>query len=764
MTTVRAGTADNVPTTSGAGTRPPAAATAVASEDIVVVHERPSTNGAAADVGGDRRSRSAGSRDAVGRENWKLAQHGVNGSASAGLRSTGAAAKGGSADSDWTMHSICELTEQDSLDDHFSHINRRLVQRSSKMSRPNGLKSGRTLMNLLTSRGTDMLQHTEPFHHFWVTLSSLYGMVLVILMFAICLIEVMDNPVKLLSIQGIYLMYLYLGSIAVIICIYVWVLIDSCVSLTSDETEIVTSDSSSPGVFTLNRFNSLKQFSSLKRAHISRSKTSDTSFYLRVGALVFGLGTLVFNGLEMAMYSMMDISCLNDVIFVHPILHGLFTFLQMHFLFINSQVLVERFGLAARFGFMHLAATNIALWVRLVIWESGIEWIYFIHLAQTSNIGMSASTYESSIPTPLQLRGFPSFITSRHTRDLKPDYNGTFRNSIYQPVSENHVTQVVTLHHCLNTNSLGQLLTSSMPYLYPFIVQFSLIAAGVTYVMGQNVGICQMKPLKRNMQKPQPSSQLSSSSAPKDPQKDSAAHLGRLYVSQGVSFSGANKGLFLGLLTLVMVIVVVIIFLVVKDDVDFASDTLFWMTSTTLATILSTGTLLGCVGLYQVRKLCHNGNQLSALDTMLATVSGAGVVLYALFSTMVGAVGMATSQPGTSEQKVDAMLTAVNVLQLVQVAVQSSLTAEAYRRSSWSRHQLFSKPGRQIITYLLCSNIALWMFDSFITQSWISQERQLRFMGLLSWGLLSRISLPLVVFYRFHSGVLLLQIWHKSYK
>lgn len=60
------------------------------------------------------------------------------------------------------MHSICELTEQDSLDDHFSHINRKLVQRSSKMGRSNGLKSGRTLMSLLTSRGTDMLQHTEP--------------------------------------------------------------------------------------------------------------------------------------------------------------------------------------------------------------------------------------------------------------------------------------------------------------------------------------------------------------------------------------------------------------------------------------------------------------------------------------------------------------------------------------------------------------------------------------------------------------------------
>ncbi|XP_025410129.1 proton channel OtopLc-like isoform X2 [Sipha flava] len=654
------------------------------------------------------------------------------------------------------MHSICELTEQDSLDDNFSPINRKLVQRSSKMCRgleEPKLKSSRTLINLLTSKGSDMLLHTESFHHFWVSLSSLYGIMLVILMFAICLIEVMDNPVQLLSIQGIYLMYLYLGSIAVIICIYIWVLIDSCVSLTSDESEIVTSGSSSPGVFTLNRFNSLKQFSSLKRAHISRSKTSDTSFYLRVGALVFGLGTLVFNGLEMAMYSMMDISCLNDVIFVHPVLHGLFTFLQMHFLFINSQVLVEKFGLAARFGFMHLAATNIALWVRLVIWESGIEWIYFIHLAQTSNIiGMPTTTYESDIPTPLQLRGFPRFITTRHTRDINADYNGTLKNTVYQPVSENHVAQVVTLHQCLNTNSLGQLLTSSMPYLYPFIVQFSLIAAGVTYVMGQNVGVFQTKQSKRE---PKP---LTMSKDQKD------AQLSRLYVSQGTSFSGANKGLFLGLLTLVMVIVVVIIFLVVKDDTDFASDTLFWMTSTTLAAILSTGTLLGCVGLYQVRKLCHNGNRLATLDSMLATVSSAGIILYATFSIMVGAVGAATSTPGSSEQKVDTMLTAVNVLQLVQVAVQSSLTAETYRRSSWSRHQLFTKPGRQIITYLLCSNIALWMFDSFITQSWISQERQLRFMGLLSWGLLSRISLPLVVFYRFHSGILLLQIWQNSYK
>lgn len=62
--------------------------------------------------------------------------------------------------------------------------------------------------------------------------------------------------------------------------------------------------------------------------------------------LVFGLATLVFNGLEMAMHSMMQgAECLSDVVFVHPALHGLFTFLQMHFLFVNSQVKYKKFFL-----------------------------------------------------------------------------------------------------------------------------------------------------------------------------------------------------------------------------------------------------------------------------------------------------------------------------------------------------------------------------------------------------------------------------------
>lgn len=45
-------------------------------------------------------------------------------------------------------------------------------------------------------------------------------------------------------------------------------------------------------------------------------------------------------------------------------------------------MLVEKFGLLARFGFMHLIATNVSLWIRTVVWESANEWLHYLHHQQ----------------------------------------------------------------------------------------------------------------------------------------------------------------------------------------------------------------------------------------------------------------------------------------------------------------------------------------------------------------------------------------------
>ncbi|KAJ8668293.1 hypothetical protein QAD02_009956 [Eretmocerus hayati] len=585
----------------------------------------------------------------------------------------------------------------------------------------------------------DLLDHAEPFSQLWIVLSNVYGELLIVLTMALCLAEVMDTPVPLLSLQGVFLMYMYVGSIAVIIAIYMWVLVDSCSSMRSGARGLADAELGAA---------SLTRFGSLKRAHISRSRTAPTSFYIRVGALLFGLATLVFNGLEMAMHSMMQgADCLSDIIFVHPVVHGLFTFLQMHFLFVNSQVLVERFGLAARFGFTHLAATNIAVWTRLVIWDSAQEWTYYVHVAQRGPVS-AAST--------LNLRGFPDSLTrpNYEVRDNAPfESQHTPVISRYEPISQEQISQVIALQECLNTNSLGQLWTSSMPFLYPFIVQFSLIAAAVTFVMGQNVGR---------------SSRLLAKKFASIKDISGSGHIG---------CDGSSKGLFLGILCMVAGIVVILIFLVVREDETFPAATLTWLTCGTLIGILGLSCLMTASGLFQIRQMSVVTRAPGALDSLLSNVSLFGVQLYSVFTIVVCACSIVTTlneeaASGRTERDKETedmlarhgLLLIASALQLVQCFIQSTFIGEASKRCCITRFQMIAKPGRQIVTFLLFSNAVLWAFDTVVTQNWISQELQLRFFGVLAWGVISRIGLPLVIFYRFHSCVLLLEAWNKCYR
>ena len=75
-----------------------------------------------------------------------------------------------------------------------------------------------------------------------------------------------------------------------------------------------------------------------------------------------------------------------------------------------------------------------------------------------------------------------------------------------------------------------------------------------------------------------------------------------------------------------------------------------------------------------------------------------------------------------------------------------------------TRAQQQAKPGRQIITFMLFANITLWVLDTFMTHRDITQGVQTQFFGLLAWGIISRISLPLLIFYRFHSCVVLVEV------
>ncbi|KAH7696605.1 Protein OTPL-8 [Aphelenchoides avenae] len=89
------------------------------------------------------------------------------------------------------------------------------------------------------------------------------------------------------------------------------------------------------------------------------------SLYLRLGTLCFGSSGIVLFCLEIFM-------CLSDHrCFTYNLVNwtfaGLFTFIQMHFIFCNSKIIIVDSKNVAKLGTMHLLAVNIWTWLRFVL-------------------------------------------------------------------------------------------------------------------------------------------------------------------------------------------------------------------------------------------------------------------------------------------------------------------------------------------------------------------------------------------------------------
>ena len=76
----------------------------------------------------------------------------------------------------------------------------------------------------------------------------------------------------------------------------------------------------------------------------------------------------------------------------------------------------------------------------------------------------------------------------------------------------------------------------------------------------------------------------------------------------------------------------------------------------------------------------------------------------------------------------------------------------------------FSHPGRQVTTLLVLLNVSLWVVNTFELQKSQASKVESEIYGAFTWVWLQRLTLPLVVFFRFHSTVVLIDCWKNSYR
>ncbi|CAG2055513.1 unnamed protein product [Timema podura] len=507
-----------------------------------------------------------------------------------------------------------------------------------------------------------------------MALSALYAKLLVVLGIAFPVTEVLSERVPANFYQGFYL-YLYIGSIFFMCFMYATLIKDRAI------LNIIKSHDSS------------KDNSHPKKPH-DGPIIRYGSFYLRLGAIAFGIGSMVYSGLEFGQYFELkrDSKCSDILLVLTPATRMILTLVQMQFIFLNSMDMkMSAYKVVARFGLMHMIATNLCEWLYVLVEETRHE------------------------------------ISRHHLSERSSD-----THDIYE---------------CRRSNIMGSLVQNASPFLFPCTIEYSLICAVILYEMWKNV-----KPEKEEGSK-SVHQELCTTNGKVDRGETGGAF--RMTVNTPhslhhftVDCTSAHKGLFSGILVLVLTIISLILFFVLNEDPQYKQTAVFEVNVCELVLyIISTIAVIVCM--IQMRGLKYH-------HSSLLVMAQTGMYIYCMFSIIGCSFGNEDSlAPGGM---------ATELSSLIQTTCQTVFVLDASWRRCRTANQARRKPGRQIITFLLVANMAMWTINTLEKGHAEFRPSHLKFFGVWAWTVITHVSMPLAIFYRFHSTICLFEIWKSAYK
>jgi len=229
------------------------------------------------------------------------------------------------------------------------------------------------------------------------TISALYAIMLIVMCLVFVSTEVITEkvPMDFFERKGFYT-YLYLGSILFMCYIFFYVLRVKVKGQKKDDAEQVQLDEFIRKMTTATGVSvrevagrpgdngdvrhlaiqpdgqSSEDGEMVLKLMTPENEKSHGSMMLRIGAIAFGLGTLIYTGLELVHFFEINPECENYYILkgINPVLHMLFTFMQMYFLFMHARMNIQKNKIIGKFGLMHMLATNCCIWIRTLVRES----------------------------------------------------------------------------------------------------------------------------------------------------------------------------------------------------------------------------------------------------------------------------------------------------------------------------------------------------------------------------------------------------------
>ena len=228
----------------------------------------------------------------------------------------------------------------------------------------------------------------------------------------------------------------------------------------------------------------------------------------------------------------------------------------------------------------------------------------------------------------------------------------------------------------------------------------------------------------------------------------------------------SNRGLFAGLSALLITIItIVIVNTTIKDSYLSSIGISIFVMQIGLLTLAS------CIVLpLAYRKLRqldivgaeHLDNSSTAMDDLLVLLPIPFFMIHYILTIL--ALLDANSNPDQEISAYIILLIIINIFTVLQVLIQSPIIVDGIRRCSNSQKARFRKPGRELVTFALIINITFWILTTFERKSVDTYLGLQEYYGKMTWMVISHTTLPVILFYRFHSSVCLSDIWKYAYE
>lgn len=455
--------------------------------------------------------------------------------------------------------------------------------------------------------------------------------------------------------------------------------------------------------------------------------------------------------------------CRNIMIALTPAARMALSIFQMQFIFLNTTELdMAKHRVIARFGLMHMIATNLCEWLYVLVEETKHEIHQLVHSGLAEKYrkcyhiyiicgiyDLDVYHFSDSIPSTFTSTSTTTTTTTTEMPTMAAESmtnievaalisNGTFNDSAA------HLAQLHELN-CGRTNIMGALVQNAAPFLFPCTIEYSLICAVILFEMWKKVK--NMPSIeryhRRNSVKPNPAN------------VKSAHHF-------SVDCSRAHRGMFAGIIVIVLTIICLIMYFVMYKEEGYQHLAIREVTIVEILLYSLTTCAVGAA-VWKMRDLKfqqkasneHHADTV-ALDCTLLVLAQTGVYVYGMFSIMGSYFTL------DDEHGIDGLVS--EIMGLLQTSVQTLFILNACWRRCRGAEQQRLKPGREIVTFLLVANMSMWFINTMIKGRAGFRPTHLNLYGIWAWTVITHVSMPLAIFYRFHSTICLFDIWKSAYK